>query len=429
VYTILLTKRQQSCILTLTFLTVMVEARPNLLNVVCFATFFKGGDFMRECHDRGCRVILITKEKMLEEDWPRDLLADLFAVPNDAPVELFLDLVSHIASTTKPDRIVALEEFDVVIAALAREHLCVPGLSSVTAKTFRDKLTMSVKASAAGVRVPEFVPAINNQDIADYLASVPPPWVLKPRSDVSAIGIRKLGSAEEVWPLLAEMNQRDALRERASYYLISQFISGEVFHVDSLVENGRIVFAGANKYGRPPLQVAHGGGAYISQTIEYGSVDQRKLLDINRRLIRAMGMQTGATHAEFIKSEADGEFYFLEIAARVGGAYIADVLEAASGINLWREWARLEVGGVNPYKRLRPRKEHAGIILSLARQEYPDTSTYDDREIVYRVKKKHHAGLIVRAKKRERVSELLEDYAHRFADDFVAVLPPMEKAE
>jgi len=196
-----------------------------------------------------------------------------------------------------------------------------------------------------------------------------------------------------------------------------------------ILVDGKVVFAGVNKYGRPPLQVAHGGGAYISQTIEYGSNDQRKLLDINRRLIRALGMHTGATHAEFIRSEVDNEFYFLEIAARVGGAYIADVLEAATGINLWREWARLEVDGVNPRKRLRPRKEHAGIILSLARQEYPDTSAYDDREIVYRVKKKHHAGLIVRAEKRERVTELLNDYARRFADDFVAVLPPMERPE
>jgi hypothetical protein len=408
---------------------VMVKTRPKSLNVICFATFFKGGDFIRECKARGCDVILITKEKMLQEEWPRDVLADLVAVPNDAPVELFLDLVSHLASKAKPDRIIALEEFDVVIAALAREHLCVAGMSSVTAKTFRDKLAMSVKARGAGINVPEFVPAINHEEISNYFSRVPPPWVLKPRSDVSAIGIRKIESAEEVWPMLEEMNQRDVLRERASYYLLSKFVAGEVFHVDSLVDKSKVVFAGVNQYGRPPLQVAHGGGAYVSRTVEYGSAEQTRLLEINRRLIKAMGMQNGATHAEFVKSNDDGEFYFLEIAARVGGAYIADVLEAASGINLWREWARLEVGGVNPQKRLRPRKEYAGIILSLAKQEYPDTSAYDDPEIVYRVKKKHHVGLIVRSKKRERVSELLDDYARRFADDFVAVLPPMERPE
>ena len=397
------------------------------LNVICFATFFKGGDFMRECKARGCTVILVTKEKMLQEDWPRDVIDELFALPNDAPVELFLDLVSHIAKDRKPDRIVALEEFDVVIAALAREHLCLPGMSSSTAKTFRDKFSMAVRARDAGLSVPDFVPAINREEIDEYLNRVPGPWVLKPRSDVSAIGIRKLTQPEEAWQAIKELNEREALRERASYHVLAQFIPGEVFHVDSLVANGRVVFAGANKYGRPPLQVAQGGGAYISQTIPHQSTEKRKLLEINRRLIKAMGMRTGATHAEFIKSEADGDFYFLEIASRVGGAYIADVLEAASGINLWREWAQLEVDGTTT--RLRPRREHAGIILSLAKQEYPDTSAYDDSEISYRVKKKNHAGLIVSSKSHERVTELLNSYGPRFEHDFIAVLPPLERPE
>ena len=43
------------------------------INIICFATFFKGGDFMRECKAAGGNVILITKEKMLHEDWPRTI--------------------------------------------------------------------------------------------------------------------------------------------------------------------------------------------------------------------------------------------------------------------------------------------------------------------------------------------------------------------
>jgi predicted ATP-grasp superfamily ATP-dependent carboligase len=407
----------------------MTRETSKAVNMICFATFFKGGDFMRECKARGCNVTLVTKEKMLQEEWPREVIDEVFALPNDAPVELFLDLVSHIAKSNKPDRIVALEEFDVVIAALAREHLCLPGMSSSAAKTFRDKFAMATKALNAGLTVPEFVPAINYDEVREYLDRVPPPWVMKPRSDVSAIGIRKLEKAEDVWPVIEELNKREALRERASYHLLARFVAGEVFHVDSLVQNGRVVFAGVNKYGRPPLQVAHGGGAYISQTIPHHSADKKKLLEINRRLIKAMGMQTGATHAEFIKSDADGDFYFLEIASRVGGAYIADVLEAASGINLWREWAKLEVEGTNHDKRLRPRREHAGIILSLAKQEFPDTSAYDDPEIAYRVKKRNHAGLIVRSKSHDRVTELLTSYGQRFENDFIAVLPPLERPE
>jgi biotin carboxylase len=400
------------------------------LNIVCLATYFKGVDFIRECKAHGCHVVLITKEKMLGEDWPRDSLDDLIAVPNDAGPALFIDLLAFLARNRRIDRVIALEEFDVVTAALMREHLCLPGLSSSRAKIFRDKLSMAVHSQRAGIKVPEFVQLLNQEEVNEYMKRVPGPWVIKPRSDVSAIGIKKVDQPNEVWGAIEEMNARENLRERASYYVLARFIPGEVFHVDSLVNDGRVVFAGTNQYGRPPMQVAHQGGSYISRTVARSSADERALLHVNKKLIKALGLERGATHAEFIKSDADGQFYFLEIAARVGGAYIAEVLEAASGVNLWREWARLEIADGKPSTRVSPaRKEYAGIVLSLAKQEQPDTSAYVDGEIIYRVKKRHHAGLIVRAQKLERVTELLDDYARRFAEDFVAVAPPPERPE
>ena len=384
---------------------------------------------MRECKRLGCHVTLITKEKMLKEDWPHDSIDDLIAILNDADVPLFIDLAAFISRKMKPDLVVALEEFDVMTAALIREHLGLPGMSSSTAKTFRDKFRMAEAAKAAKVDVPDYVPLINSDDVRDFMERVPAPWIIKPRSDVSAIGIRKVEEAEQVWRAIDELNERENLRERASYYLLAQFIPGEVFHVDSVVGDGRVLFAGANRYGRPPLEVAHQGGAYISRTIAHRSEDEKKLFEINRRLIKAFGLRRGAGHAEFIKSDADGKFYFLEMASRVGGAYIAEVLEAASGLNLWREWARIEVNGAKAPRLKPPRNDYAGIVLSLAKQEYPDTDSYNDPEIVYRVKKLHHAGLIVRSPKLERVEELLTQYAGRFAEDFVAVVPPLEKAE
>jgi biotin carboxylase len=289
---------------------------------------------------------------------------------------------------------------------------------------------MGAKVKEAGIHVPDFVSLLNHDEVRDFVDRVPPPWIIKPRSDVSAIGIKKGQDPGDVWRAIDELDRRERLRERSAHHLLSRFISGDVFHVDSLVSNTRVIFAGANKYGRPPMDVAHKGGAYISHSILRGAEDEKKLFEINRKLLKALGLETGAAHAEFIRSTADGEFYFLEVAARVGGAYIADVLESASGVNLWREWARLELADEPTNRKLSPpRKEYAGIVLSLAKQEYPDTSSYDDPEVVYRVKKKHHAGLIVRSKKLERVRELLTQYAARFAEDFEAVLPPLERAE
>jgi biotin carboxylase len=405
------------------------ESRP--LNVVCLATFFKGVDFIRECKSLGCRIVVITKERMLTEDWPRDSIDELFAVPNDASTDIFIDLIRHISLEHKIDRVVALEEFDIVLAARIREHLCLPGVSSSNANIFRDKLPMSVRARAGGIALPDFACLINREELADFMDRVPPPWIIKPRSDASAIGMRKVEGPEQVWKIVDDLNARERLNERASYYFLARFMPGEVFHVDSVVQNGRVMFAAANRYGRPPMQVAHGGGAYISCTIKHGSPDQRKLFEINRKLIRSLGLRKGVTHAEFIKSEADGNFYFLEIASRVGGAYIAESLEAASGVNLWREWARLELAedSTKAVELAKPRKDYAGIVLSLAKQEKPDTSNYVDPEIVYRVRKKHHVGLIVRAPELERVTELLDQYAQRFADDFIAIVPPLQRAE
>jgi biotin carboxylase len=404
------------------------ESRP--LNVVCLATYFKGAQFIRECKSNGCNVILITKEKTLGEDWPRDSLADLIALPNDADTDLFIQLVSLLARQTKLHRVVALEEFDVITAALIREHLCMPGMNSSVARLFRDKVAMSAKARAAGIDVPDFVALINHDEVRELMSRVRPPWIIKPRSDVSAIGIRKAQEAGDVWRAIDELDAREKLGERSAHYLLAHFIPGEVFHVDSLVNNGQVRFAGANRYGRPPMEVAHQGGAYSSQTLAHASDDEKRLLEINRKLIKTLGLENGVAHAEFIKSVSDERFYFLEIAARVGGAYIAEVLEAASGINLWREWAKIELSAEQSWKRIVPeRRDHAGIILSLAKQEYPDTSAYTDSEIVYRVKKRHHVGLILRSPKLERVTELLDQYARRFANDFIAVVPPLERVE
>ena len=191
----------------------MTESQP--LNLVCLATYFKGGDFIRECKSRGCHVVLVTKESMLAEDWPRDSLDDLIAVPNDADSELLIHLVSLLNRQKKVDRVIALEEYDVITAAQIREHLCIPGMTSTTARLFRDKLAMSMKAKTAGLNVPDFVPLLSYDDIRYYMERVPPPWVIKPRADVSAIGIRKVEDQEQVWRGIDELDARERLRERS----------------------------------------------------------------------------------------------------------------------------------------------------------------------------------------------------------------------
>jgi biotin carboxylase len=390
--------------------------------ILCITSYEKGHEFIRACKDQGCRVLLLTVEKLRNAAWPRESIDDVFYMPEELPIQDLIRAVSYMARTHRIDRIVALDEFDMENVAALREHLRVPGMGLTTVRYFRDKLAMRGRAQESGIRIPEFIHVLNYDRLKEYMADVKPPWLLKPRSQASGIGMKKLNNAAEVWVLL------EKLGDQQSFYLLEQFVPGQVFHVDSIVSAREVVFAEAHAYGLPPLDVSHGGGVFTTHTLPRTSPEAKALLKLNRELIETLGLVGGVTHAEFLRADADGEFYFIEIAARVGGAYIAEAVEAATGVNLWREWARVEIsGGGAAYRLPKMRREYAGVILSLARQDTPDTSAYGDPEIILRIPKYHHAGFVLRSTRPKRIAELLESYAQRFREDFYATEPVPDK--
>ena len=398
----------------------MPDDRP--LTILCVSSYEKGQEFIRTCKQMGCRVLLLTVEKLRHADWPFDCIDEVFTMPEELPLQSLIYSVSYTARSQAIDRIVALDEFDMENVSALREHLRIPGMGLTTVRYFRDKLAMRARARETGILAPEFVHVLNYGALREFMSRVPGPWLLKPRSQASGIGMKKIHKPGELWPWL------DQLGDQQSFYLLEQFVPGSVFHVDGVTSDREVVFAEAHVYGAPPLETSHQGGVFTTRTLPRDAQEARALHKINRNLIETLGLLRGVTHAEFLKSHADGKFYFLEIAARVGGAYIADVVEAATGINLWREWARLEVGaGKQAYELPSTRNDYAGVILSLARQEHPDTSAYNDPEIIYRVNKFHHAGFILKSASHERIQQLLDSYARRFAEDFLATQPVPDK--
>lgn len=398
----------------------MNASRP--LTILCVTSYEKGQEFLRACKALGCRVLLLTVEKLRNADWPRNSIDEIFFMPEDLPLAALIHAVSYTARFQPIDRVAALDEFDMENVAALREHMRLPGMGLSTVRYFRDKLAMRVNARDTGTLGPQFVHVLNYERIREFMETVPGPWLLKPRSQASGIGMTKIHSPAELWPLLEQLG------DAQSYFLLEQFIPGIVFHVDSIVAGRTVLFAEVHAYGVPPLEVSHGGGVFTSRTLARDSSDSLALLEANRRLLHGMGLVRGVTHAEFLKSHADSKFYFVEVAARVGGAYIANVVEAATGVNLWREWAILEVrAGLHPYQLPPVCRDYAGVILSLARQAYPDTSAYNDPEIALRMKKYHHAGLLLKSSHPERVRLLLDSYSQRFRNDFLASAPVPEK--
>lgn len=391
--------------------------------ILALASYFKGTAFIQQCKAQGCTVYLLTKEKFKDADWPREAIDEMFWMPETHKQPDLTYAVSYMMRTRQIDRIVPLDDYDVEVAANLREHLRIPGMGETTVRHFRDKLAMRVQARDEGVNVPEFSPVLNYDELREFMERVPAPWVLKPRSEAASFGIKKLNSPQELWDKLNELG------DRQSYFVLEKFIPGNVFHVDSVIWEDEVMFSIASGYAKPPLSVVTSGDVFRSRVLPYDSDDAVALRAFNKQVMRALRMKRGVTHAEYIKGDADGKFYFLETAARVGGANLAEMIEAASNINLWREWANVEVANARKGEyHLPPVKQaYAGIIVCLAKQEWPDLSAYNDPEVVWKLKKEHHAGLILRSHDNARIVELLEQYGERFVQDFLAFMPQLDK--
>lgn len=393
------------------------------VTILCLASYFKGASFLVAAKQAGARVLLVTREKLHDEPWPWESIDEVFYMPSLIKRPDIVYAVSYLMRNEAIDRIIPLDDYDVETAAHLREHLRLDGLSESTSRFFRDKLAMRLQAQAHGLAVPAFTAVFNYDKLRDFMQRVEPPWLLKPRSEAGAMGIKKVHAREEVWRWL------DQLGDEQSFFLLEQFLPGQVYHVDAIMDAGQVVFAVPHQYGRPPMSVAHQGGVFVTHRLPNDDPDARQLLALNQELLTAFGLQYGASHTEFLKSDRDGRFYFVETAARVGGANIEQLVEAASGINLWGEWARLETALVRgePYAVPQDKGYFAGLLVCLARQEYPDLSNYQAPEVVFRLHKKQHAGIVVASPDATRVQDLLSTYSQRFAQDFLAVAPPLDK--
>ena len=393
----------------------------NSKTFICVSNFFKGADFLIQLKKLGNKVYLITSEKLRDKPWPTEYIDEIFYMEGQDTewnLEHLLLGVGNLMKSNTIDAIVALDDFDVEKATYLRENLRIAGMGQTTGRYFRDKLAMRMRAKSCGISNPNFCSLFNDHDINTFADTISPPWVLKPRSEASATGIIKVFDKESLWIHINEMGNN------RFKYLVEQFRPGDVYHCDSLVLNGKILFSITSKYLTTPMEISQGGGIFRTANIPYDSEDDKAIKEANEQVIKGFGLKHGAAHSEYIKCRDDGKIYFLETSSRVGGAHIAEMVAEASNINLWKEWAAIEDSLVKETQYTLPKvkKEYAGLVLTLSKFQHPDLSSFSDPEVCFRVPLDYHAGLIVKSDSSERVLELLDDYANRLNSDFATVV-------
>ena len=359
-----------------------------MLTILCVSSYEKGHDFMKQAKEEGCRVLLLTSKSLEGANWPREAIDEIYYIPDknkDWNMKDVIYGVSYLARTEIIDRIVALDDFDVERVASLREHLRIGGMGDTTARYFRDKLAMRMRAYEVGIPVPEFQHILNYEKIHEFVKTVSFPYMVKARLLAGSYGMKKVHNEQELWDRI------NFLGDEQSFYLMERFVPGNIYHVDSIVYNYEVKFSCVSKYGTPPFEVAHQGRVFTSKTLNQDAPEFAKLSELNAHLLKYLGLKQGVSHSEYIQSSEDGKFYFLETSARVGGANLSVLVEAATGINLWREWAKIEIlNGEKDYHLPPTKNNFAGIVTSLAKQQWPDMSVFNDAE-VYRYFKEFYS--------------------------------------
>ncbi len=396
------------------------------LTFICISCEFKGKEFITALHELGHRVYLVTAEKFKNEAWPFEHIEETYYIPSEDGrrwnTEHLISGTAHIFRQHFVDKMIALDDYDVSKVALLREEFRSPGMGQTTARHFFDKLAMRMIAREHNINIPKFTGVFNDDQIRKFFDTTKGPWLVKPRTDAGSLGIRKLLTVENFWEWNAENY------ERRHSFLIEEFKPGAVYHVDALFKNYTSIFTRSSQYLQPPYDVAHGGGVFQSHTLDSNDKESKMLQLLNDQLLKAFKLNFGASHSEFIRNNEDGEFYFLETSARVGGAHLANMVEAASGINLWAEWAKLEASMLlgTDYQLPVPDHNNSGIVATLSRYEYPDYSQFNDPAIWWTLNKKYHIGLILKDPSRYRILELIEKYTERIFKDFHTKAPLKE---
>ena len=395
--------------------------------IVCISCYYKGYDFMDEMHQLGNKVILITSENFKDKNWPWFAISEVYYMQELEPSVWNLDHLiegfSFLLRTHKIDAVIALDDYDVEKAALVRETFRIPGMGQTTHRYFRDKLAMRQMAKDSGIDAPQFSSIFNDEKVNEFADQNPAPWVLKPRSEASATGIVKIKSKEELWPAIEKLG---AERHK---FLLESFKPGDVFHVDSLMYNKEILFTSASQYLSPPMEISHEGGVFRTKTLPLYSEEYRALEKANSNILKSFGLVNGVSHTEFIRSKENGKWYFLETSSRVGGAHIPDLVEASTGINLWREWARIEDALLKntKYEIRKSTGFAAGLIVALGKEKVPNYEKFHCDEVEKFLQLDYHIGIVYKSDSKEKIQKILDEAALIITQEYLNILPPKTK--
>jgi biotin carboxylase len=235
-----------------------------------------------------------------------------------------------------------------VVAAVA-ETLGLPGIGTDTAHRMTHKREMRETFARAGVPQPPFASVRSEEDVDAALEAVSFPAVLKPADSGGQRAVFRVGSAEEVRASLAEAIAESPTGEA----ILEEFVEGVEMNGIVVARRGEPTLLTLSDRLRPP-GIGFGVGWIHVYPPSPNGEQLRRAREIAVDSVRALGLRDGIAFPQLIAAP-DGRVVVVEVAARIAGGQMADLVRHAVGVDVVEIAVRQALGEEIPDELALPR--------------------------------------------------------------------------
>ncbi|NHM29367.1 ATP-grasp domain-containing protein [Neobacillus terrae] len=193
----------------------------------------------------------------------------------------------------------------------------------------RDKGLMKRKAQMAGIKVGVFEEAYDKEDVYRFLkrvnealikldGDVNDPIHVKPLNKAGTVGHRMIQDPKDI-----ELMSADEFP-----CLMESHLDGQEFSCEAFIHNGKVRFLNITEY----VQLGHSNFIPASPSLEEWRPKIREQIE---KLVDSFEIKYGVIHPEYFISP-DGSINFGEVAARVPGGHIFELIERAYGFSAFQ---------------------------------------------------------------------------------------------
>lgn len=282
-------------------------------------------------------LVLLTSDSTVAS-YPNEKFAYIEGFPNYMLNETVYYRALELHERFTFSRVICTSEYAIVFAARLREKLGIPGQKVDSAMVYRDKILMKEVAKQKGLKVPTAFARLNDAvDLYEFVQQHGFPLVVKPVDGAGSFNTHILQTQEDVYELLKE----GIVPGRSE---IETFVNGDLYHIDALVQDGKVVFICASRHLEGNCLGPNGGSVCASYQLELDSPLHKRLNEYTIELVAALDTPKNTTiHCELFHT-IDDEIVLCEVASRTGGAKIVNATEQTYGINLFESLVHCQMG-------------------------------------------------------------------------------------